>query len=283
VILGVNNYDPDAEEGRRGSGHVTKRELLIYAIALGVAAFLLIPVYNHLMEIRNSHICTQNLLDIGTAIEGYAEDNDDRFPPVYMVAEDQVGPHVFGGNSVVSWATVISQYMKKKESFKCPAAQPDEGVQNLASDNGANIVSDYGMYAAFSTVGRGSVSQISGSALIADSDNGGANGTLDPLPLKDSKGNRVPDGMVIGLDNTNFTDEDRSQHAIDTAKYATRLAAPGSVNGLNDSTLTRHPDGINVLMADLHRQHIPGAAAMVEHPSKAGAGITGLWYVPPAP
>ena len=287
MILGSVNYDPDEEDGRKRRSHVTKKEVIIVITFLVLGSIFLVPIYTHLMDIRNSHVCTQNLLDIGTAIEGYAADNDDRFPPVYMTAQDEVGPKVFEHNSVKSWASVISQYMKNRNSFKCPAANDSEGVLTQPGDNGSVFTTDYGMYSAFSTVARGSIPQISRSALIADTDNEGANGTADPLPLKDSKGNVTPDGMVIGLDDTNLTEDDRTEAAIDAAKYATRLAAPQSVKmGFDDHTYTRHPDGINVLMADLHREHIHGPDLLVEHPGRKGAGaagITGYWYVPPAP
>lgn len=282
MSLGSPNYDPEEEEGRRKQTHISKKDATILLILAVVAIFALIPVYRYLMAVRNSHLCTQNLLDIGTAMDAYAADNDDHFPPVYMVADDGVGPKVFDNKAVFSWVSAISQYTKKPESFKCPAAEPNEGVLNLPGTPGPEIVSDYGMYAGLSLVARGSIPQISDVVLVTDSDNQGADGTYDPLPLKDSKGNPVPDGMVIGLNNTNLDEANRSLQTLTQAKYATRIAFPDTANdNFGDSTFTRHPDGINVLMADLHREHLHGPAAFVSHPgNNKGAGIVGLWAVP---
>ncbi len=282
MSLGGTNYDPQEEEGRGKQSHISKRDLTILAVFAFVAIIALIPVYRYLMAVRDSHLCTQNLLDIGTAMESYAADNDDHFPPVYMVADDGVGPKVFDNKAVFSWVSAISQYTKKSESFKCPAAEPNEGVLNLPGTSGPDIVSDYGMYAGLSTASRGSIPQIANVILITDTDNQGADNTYDPLPLKDSKGNPVPDGMVIGLNNTNLEESNRSLKTLTQAKFATRIAFPDSAKGdFGDSTITRHPDGINVLMADLHREHLHGPADFVSHPgNNKGAGIVGFWAVP---
>jgi prepilin-type processing-associated H-X9-DG protein len=279
--LSTANYDPEEEEGRKRPSHITRREIIIVGIFVLIAAIAGIPVYRYLLDLKNTHICTQNLFDIGQAMEAYAADNEDRFPPVYMTDDAGNFPRTFDNKTVFSWASVISQYAKKPEVFSCPAASPEEGVLNAPGGNGNPFVSDYGMYAALSTVPRGSISQISTIALVADTDNQGTDGTADPLPFKDAQGNLIPDGIVIGLDTTNLTSADRSRAHINAAKYATRLAMPDTDSrGFHKNSFTRHPDGLNMLMADLHREHIHGDEALVTHPGKNAPGITGRWAVP---
>ena len=278
----MSRYDPEEEEGRKRPAYISAKEWRVIGVVFVVLCIVMVPVYNHMMDLRNSHLCTQNLLDIGTAMEGYAEDNNDRLPPLYATADNGVEPRIFENKAVFSWVSLLTRYMNKKEAFGCPAAHEDEGVLNLPSSDGPNVVSDYGMYAALSAFPRGSISSPGSIALVVDSSNEGANGTSDPLPFKDSSGNTLPDGFVIGLNTTNFTPLDSTQNKFDSAKFATRVASPDSAKmGFGENSYTRHPDGINVLMADLHREHVPAARINAEHPGgKKGHGVIGLWAIP---
>ncbi|HEY3782207.1 MAG TPA: hypothetical protein VGL56_14080 [Fimbriimonadaceae bacterium] len=278
----MSQYDPEEDEGRKRTAYISAREWRVIGIVFVVVCILMVPVYNHFMDLRNSHICTQNLLDIGTAVEGYMEDNNERLPPVYATADDGIEPRVFDKKAVFSWVSLLTHYMNKTEAFSCPAAIDSEGVQNLPSSNGPNVTSDYGMYAALSAFPRDSISSPGSVALVVDSSNEGSNGTYDPLPFKDSSGNLIPDGFVVGLNTTNFTPADSTQTKYDSAKFATRVASPDSAKmGFSSKSYTRHPDGINVLMADLHREHISADRINAEHPGGVkGHGVIGLWAIP---
>src|SRR5205823_1016980 len=116
---------------------------------------------------------------------------------------------------------------------------------------------------------------------IADSSSQGANNTYDPLPFRDPSGRPVPDGIVIGFDDTNFTTGDSTRALYQRAKNATRLAFPGTSKGVfEDLGACRHDDGIHMLMVDGHLKRFRPPSAIIHHagrtaiPPASGACLT---------
>ena len=288
MILNANVYDPEEEEGRRRPSHVTKKEVLIIAGSLIILVILFYPVFRRFHRKVDSDRCILNLNAIKDAIPLYAADNNDRLPPVYMVSEVAQVPKVTSNGKEFTWVSLISRYMPTRASFKCPGASDEENVLNEGMQEGqppgTPLVSSYGMFGALSAFPIGSIPSPDSTALIADSSSQGANNTYDPLPFRDPAGKAVPDGIVIGFDDTNFTAGDSTRVLYQHAKYATRLAFPGSSKGVFDPLgACRHTDGkddcIHMLMVDGHLKRFRAPAAKIHHAGKNG-DPAGLWYVP---
>jgi hypothetical protein len=283
MILSTSAYDPEEEEGRRRPSHFTRKDFKIMSVIGVLVIIILIPVYIYLKQQRDSAICSRNLESIGKAMELYANDFSDRFPPTCFT--DSTGEHaqVFNKTEVFSWVSLLSGYMNARSSFVCPSATQEENSFNYNPAGGKDkpkvIESSYGMYAALATQPRGSVQNLSDAALICDSSSNGANGTFDPLPFNGESGEKIRDGFMVGLDNTNFTPSQSSRKIYALSKSPTRLAFIDSAKtGFKEETVTRHPQGIHILMADLHAVTRNGSEVPVRHFGKGD--VTGLWTIP---
>ena len=283
MILNTNVYDPEEEQGRRKTSHVTKREILIVAVCLIVLALLFYPLFVRFHRKVDSDRCILNITAIKDAIPLYAADNNDRLPPVYMVSEVAPVPKVFPDGKEFTWVSLIARYMPERASFKCPAATDAENVLNagtLQNQPNEPLASSYGMFGALSAFPLGSIPSPDSTALIGETSSNGANTTYDPLPFRDPSGKAVPDGIVIGFNNTNFTAVDSTRQLYQQSKAATRLAFPGTSTGkYDDLGPVRHDDGLHVLMVDGHLKHFRPPAAIVRHAGKY-SDPTGLWNVP---
>lgn len=274
MILATGTYDPEEDEGRKRPSHITKKELVFVALGLVLLFLLLIPVYNKLKRDRDSHICLENLASIAQAMTIYQESNNARFPPIYMTSDTGYEPRTDNG-LVYTWVSLLAPAMTARANFICPAAIEEENVTNENSQTGASlstaIISSYGMYGALQAFPKDSVPEPSGAALIADSASNGANGTIDPKRFKDSTGRTLPDGFLIGLDNSNFTPDDTSLNLFVKSASPTRLAFPASAkSGFASDTEGRHDGTIHVLMADLHVRSFTPLEAKLRHLGKSG-------------
>jgi prepilin-type processing-associated H-X9-DG protein len=257
MILSANAYDPEEDEGRRRPSHFTKKDFKVMSIVGVVVIIILIPLYIYLKQQRDSRLCIQNMEAIGKSMNLYASDYNDRFPPVSFI--DAMGEHatVYNGNQTFTWVSLLARYMTARSSFLCPSAIDEENSINVNPLSGKGqpkfLPSSYGMYGALSSVPTGSIASLGTTALVADSSSNGANGTIDPLPFTGSGGQAIRDGFLIGLDDSNFTESQSSRQIFGKAKEITRLAYIDSAKtGFTADTVTRHPGGIHVLMADLH-------------------------------
>lgn len=258
-------YDPEEDEGRRPSHHISARDIRIIAIVLIVLALGGWPVYMIALRKTQTVLCAKNLRKIGSALSQYLEDNDGHFPFAYETmgyGSTDVQPH---GKYALTWQWALNQYTNDPSIFRCPSA---ENTENTPTSDGSTVLySSYGMLNAYSGISYSSISIPSSKYIVSETTTGGAKKTYDPLPLG------LPDGFVIGFNN----DQDRPDK--ETAA-ATRLAFPDSANGVFDrSTDSRHPDGIHVLYVD-------GGAALIG-PTAAKVilldGSFGPWDVPKPP
>jgi len=281
MILSTDPYDPLEDEDRRPGGHISRKEVRILLIAVVVLAIVLTPLYQHLMSLRNNHVCEGNLKAIATAIDLYASDNNDRFPPIYQDTDTDYAPQMFK-NGPLTWISLCAPLMEARASFLCPSAEETENVTNESSQSNAGIISSYGMFGALSAFPRASISSLGQTGLIADSSNDGANATADPIPFLDAKGRKLPDGFLIGFDNTNFTPAEKSLAIYSKSKYPTRLAFPESSDGdFRKVGRSRHDLGVHIIMGDLHLKSFPRETAGLRRLGKNNDGeIVGLWAIP---
>jgi hypothetical protein len=233
----------------------------------------LLPIYN--MGVKNSEKarCTQNMKAIYEAMGLYTKDHDDGLPPLYR-ANDQFAP-LLGPDTkrAYTWASDIQGYMGPRANFVCPSAKPDEIVQveDPKSDKDT-VPMSYGMYAPYGGVKVYNIENPEQTILIAETSNQGSQTSYDPVKFDDN-GTALPDGFVIGWDDSNFEGSAQS-------KTVTRLAFRKTDGGaFTKEAESRHDAGIHALTASGQRLILQPKDAIIKQRDKLPGG---MWAVPPA-
>ncbi len=89
----------------RGRHGMTLVELLSVVAIIAVLAAILFPVFARSRESARQHSCLSNLVNIGLALQLYADDHGDRFPPV----DDDLSP-------------LLGRYLRGELIFMCPSS-----------------------------------------------------------------------------------------------------------------------------------------------------------------
>jgi prepilin-type processing-associated H-X9-DG protein len=124
-------------------------ELLVVILIVFVLTTIFFPVPpNNRTKARQSS-CASNLKQIGIAFLAYAQDNDDKFPPVTGVVklsdgktyERQWGPAtsvlISGTQTLVPG--ILNEYVGGKQIFQCPEVpKPNSGLNYIYNDLAAN-------------------------------------------------------------------------------------------------------------------------------------------------
>ena len=225
----------------------------------GVASY---PVFGYLKGQSERARCSTNLRAVYQAINLYAEQHDYRFPPMARSEGDGVTPTLSETGRPYTWISDVTSFMNPRQSFLCPSADEQERVLNESPDSAtATVPSAYGMYVPYGGVLTSIVESPDEVVLIADTSNGGARSTLDPLPFPGG----LPDGYAIGWSNSN-TMPDKGTTSV------TRLAFPDSAKE------GRHGKFIWAVSASGELlQLMPEDAA---YRSELG-GVNGHWRLPP--
>lgn len=265
-------YDPQDPDEQPKSGLMNRKDAIRIGIGLAFLAVLLYPLYSRMMDDRNKYICRSHLGEIVKAMQIYAIQNTDRFPPAFAVDPATGGPIMSTGNRYTTWVSVVSGFMNKpKAEFMCPSADGSEHVKNAATDGGT-LESDFGLFGAMAAMAGENVANRENTVLIAETSNLGANDTFDPLPFPGG----ASDGFLIGFDNTNFL-LDESRAPLKDSQFATRLAFKDSKDKKFDGTHGgRHGDKIHVVYVDGHIGNLTSKSA---HIQRLGEEPTGLWSV----
>jgi hypothetical protein len=267
-------YDPTAPEGegQRGAGYVTKKDIRVIGIAMAVLAAILFPIYKLLERSSQSSRCLLNMKAMAAALNEYAEQHDDRFPPLMRTLLNG-SPDLGETGLPYTWASDVSGFMNPRASFRCPTAAEPE-VAYVEGRDGNRLPVTYGMYSPYGAFLRAIVNDPDQTILIAETSNFGALDTFNPQPFLDLEGNKIPfDGFVIGWNDSNFQPSESSS-------AATRLAFPNSADGqFKKDGPMRHDAGIHAIV-------ISGAAAPALNPSQAKTEMrfglpTGIWEAPP--
>ena len=87
-------------------------ELLVVIAIIAILAAILFPVFARARENARRASCQSNLKQLSLAMIQYQQDNDERYPPVYIA---------FVGVGTVSWMQFIQPYMKSEQIFTCPS------------------------------------------------------------------------------------------------------------------------------------------------------------------
>jgi hypothetical protein len=266
-------YDPQAPEGdSSGRGdYISKKDIKVIAVVLVVLAIAIYPIYQYQVRQSEKSRCTANMKAISDALGMYAEYKDDRFPPLYRTGRGTV-PGLGDTGLTYTWCDDIQPLMSKRYSFVCPAAKDNEAVVSESpSSLRGTLRTTYGMYFPYSGFSRSLVQDPDTAAIVGETSNLGATGTYDPMKMKDDQGRDLPDGFVIGWNDSNTM-------ADANTKFVTRLAFPGSENGVFDKDgASRHDGGIHILSASGELRTLKPPAA--EFHRSAGS-FSGIWAPP---
>jgi hypothetical protein len=276
-------YEADEPEGSksRGSQYLTKREAKGLAIAMVVIVGILFWVYTIFRPGAEKAQCMLNVKAISDAVRLYAQENNDRLPPAYVVGSGEA-PYLVHGRPL-TWVATLQHFMNPRRNFRCPSAHPDE-VSYVANAKDATraLPLTYGMYVGASLAAVGQIADPDRTVVIAETSNAGALDTYNPHPLRDAQGRASPvDGFLIGYDTGNF------EFGLDTRRV-TRLAFPGSrTRQEGEGVGGRHTGRIHVLYVSGRAGTVGPAFAetfpeAVGHGPHRGVRLREPWTTPPA-
>ncbi len=101
---------------RARSGAFTLIEMLVVIAIIAVLAAILFPVFARARENARRSSCQSNLKQIGLGVLQYTQDNDERFPPLYLSSTQPLG----------NWAQAIFPYVKSAQVYRCPSNPRNE-------------------------------------------------------------------------------------------------------------------------------------------------------------
>ena len=267
-------YDPLAPDGAapRGSTYVTRKDIKIVAVAICFLAVMMWPIFKVLERRSEKARCINNMKGIMDAINQYAIQNEDKFPPLFDSGSNDE-PMLQKSGAPYTWASDLQEYMNPRVTFVCPSAEEAERTKSQDSHNSMKSFElSYGMFAPLSGFNRSLVEDPDNAVLVGETSNRGSEHTFDPIPFTDSSGNKLPyDGMVIGWDNDNFDGNTKT-------KYVTRLAFPHSEGPKFEKTGEgRHDEGTFILTVTGHLKTVkPNFAAV----SRRYGSLYGTWPMP---
>lgn len=271
-----DQYDPNAVEDKPKSKHISKRDLIFVSIIVFMLLLFGYPVVINMLSARHKHVCKTHLGSISMAVLVYAEQNNDRLPPVYAMEEKGYAPYA-KGKVVNSWVSLLAPFVNKPaEEFQCPAAKANENVTN-EGPKGTTIESSYGMFGGLSAMPLGDIPDQGGVVMMAETANLGAQSTFDPEPMIGADDKSRPDGILIGFDNSNFYPSDEN-NVFAVSKWASRLAFYGTNKGefLIDK-FGRHGAAIHFVFPDRHIETLPATMAQIQRFQKDKGEIIKLW------
>ena len=87
-------------------------ELLVVIAIIAILAAILFPVFSRAREKARQASCLSNLKQIGQAAHQYAQDYDEKWPPVRRGGF---------GSPAFNWQEIIKPYIKNDQIFTCPS------------------------------------------------------------------------------------------------------------------------------------------------------------------
>lgn len=271
--------DDDREDAPK-SHLITKKDVKRFLIVLPFIVLILFFLYRYFKKQSDWSNCASNMNAVYKSVSLYANDWDDRFPPL-AEADATTGTPTVTNGKVITWVTQVFAYDPRPEIFQCPASDHSEAVptEGAIHPKGApkaihvTVNSTYGMYAGYATASQSLLDRSGQSIFLSETSNMGAMNTYDPFPFKDSAGKVVGyDGYVMGWDNSNVEPNAQS-------KNVTRMAFRDTADGTFNNADSRHgnmmvhciaPDGS---LINLHSYQIKM--------EMQGGQPSGLWRTPP--
>lgn len=131
-------YEPIVRHRQRAASSVWRHaaftlvELLLALGAIGLLAAVAFPVFHRVRDAGNSSSCQSNLRQLGVAMAAYAQDNGDKFVPLYGTktyhfAAPPGCPDT--GTYTVYWGDLLFPYLNHVQPFQCPSFEGYEKVK----------------------------------------------------------------------------------------------------------------------------------------------------------
>lgn len=246
-------------EDKPNNEYFSKKDLKVIGIAIAVIVVVAIPMYIVMKGQLNAYMCRLNLQAMSVSMSNYTLDNDDRLPPLY-VANPTNGLPALDSLGVPSvWASTLVNLsgFDPKRSFMCPSATESD-VLHVEGTEGKIMPLSYGLFAGVAERSKSDFANASSVVMITETDNGGAEGTFDPHPIRPQGPNgKIMDGFVIGFSTGDSIPADGKLPLIGGNLFPragiTRIAFTNTQNGItNDSTSSRHEGRILALFLDGH-------------------------------
>jgi len=270
----------DDREDAPKSHLITKKDVKRFLIALPFIVLMLFFLYHFFKRQADWSNCASNMNAVYKAVNFYANDWDDRFPPL-AEADAVTGTPTVTNGKVNTWVTQVFAYDPRPEIFVCPAADPSENVPNEGAIHGkpgerakhVTVNSSYGLYAGYASASQSLLERSGQSLFIGETSNMGARKTYDPFPFKDASGNVVPyDGFSMGWNDSNVEPSPQS-------KFITRMAFPDTSNGNFQNADSRHENKmLHAISADGNLINVRAFDAKI---NLQGGQPSGLWRTPP--
>ncbi len=108
----MNSTALRARHGHASRTGFTLIEILVVIAIIGLLAALIFPVFNSARNSSRRTACASNLHQIGLAVQMYAQDARNQFPPFYADLLSE---------KYCCWATQIYPYTRSTAVFKCPS------------------------------------------------------------------------------------------------------------------------------------------------------------------
>ena len=216
---------------RRG---FTLIELLVVIAIIAILAAILFPVFQNVRENARRASCSSNLKQLGLAFMQYNQDADESFPlQEFSYAGCCAGPDPFGPqiHNRIAWGEAIFPFLKSKQVFRCPDAQPGLNVDNATiDDSGQTGASNYA-YNRWISKDQNTTSKLSQFSFPSST-----------YLLIETTHNATAEASV---------DEQNQWGWVDT--YVNQLNATNNAAGDgNNGPQRRHNDGSNYAFADGH-------------------------------
>lgn len=246
-------------EDKPSNEYFSKKDFKVISVAVVVIIIVAIPMYIVMKGQLNAYLCRLNLQAISVSMSNYTLDNDDRLPPLYVSNPNNGLPALDSLGLPSVWASTLVNLsgFDPKRSFLCPSASENDALK-VEGAEGKSMSLSYGLFAGVAARSKSDFANASNVVMVTDTDNGGAEGSFDPHPIRPSGPNgKIMDGFVIGFSTGDLIPSDGKLPLIGGNLFPragiTRLAFTDTQNGItNDSTSSRHEGRVLALFLDGH-------------------------------
>lgn len=205
-------------------------ELLVVIAIIAILAAILFPVFAKAREKARQTSCLSNVKQVGTAIMQYAQDYDEKYPAVRLLASS--------GNWSLYWPDLVQPYVNNYQLFVCPSGSypivdANRPVNSTVWPN--PLICSYAYPEMRVDNNNAVITPIPGSAMSAVLDPAGTYMIVDAIWWD------IVSGGTSGrrlLDRTDLS----------------------TING--SYVAKRHNDGFNVCFADGHAKYTPNNSAV---------------------